>query len=144
MALDKSLTSGRRFGARYGRRVRHKFAKIEKEQKKGHTCPYCNADKVGRLAVGIWQCSKCNSKFTGKAYTITKKVVIKEEAPVEAVVAPEEMEAKEEEVHEDEKPQKYKEKRVEEPETQPDLMMEEEKPKKKAPKKKAEKKEEEE
>ena len=32
MALDKSVSSGKRFGSRYGRKVRHKFSKIEAEQ----------------------------------------------------------------------------------------------------------------
>ena len=140
MALDKSVASGKRFGTRYGRMIRHKFARIEQEQRKNHTCPYCKAEKVSRLAVGIWQCKNCNSKFTGKAYTILKKSVTKEEAPMEAVAAPEEVEAKEE-VTEDEKPQKYKEKKVEQPDEQPDLIDEEEirqkTPKKPTPKKRA-------
>ena len=110
MALDKTLTSGRRFGSRYGRRVRHKFSKVEAEQKKGHKCPYCAEPKVKRISVGIWECKKCGSKFTGKAYTIPKKAVIKEEEKKEEIEAIEETEEVEEETkEEEEKPQKYKE-----------------------------------
>jgi len=59
----------KRFGPRYGRRTKHKFAKIEIEQHKKHKCPYCNKDGVKRVSAGIWECKKCNQKFTGKAYT---------------------------------------------------------------------------
>lgn len=79
MALPKKLSSIKRFGARYGRTVKHKFAKIEHQQRKKYKCTYCNYTKVKRVAAGIWQCGKCNAKFTGKAYTIAKKIAIKEE-----------------------------------------------------------------
>jgi large subunit ribosomal protein L37Ae len=60
----------KRFGARYGRRPKVQFAKIESVQRAKHKCPYCNKVAVKRLAMGIWQCRKCISKFTSKAYTI--------------------------------------------------------------------------
>ncbi|MEE9525985.1 MAG: 50S ribosomal protein L37ae [Candidatus Woesearchaeota archaeon] len=75
MAAKKKLGSVKRFGARYGRRVKHKLAEIEAVQRGKHTCPYCRAKKVKRIAVGIWECKKCESKFTGKAYTIRKKSI---------------------------------------------------------------------
>ena len=71
--------STKRFGARYGGSVKHNFAKIEALQKTKYKCPYCHYFKVKRLSTGLWFCSKCNAKFTGKAYTILKKVVVKEE-----------------------------------------------------------------
>ena len=79
----EKLGSAKRFGARYGSKPKHKFAKIEKEQRKRHKCPYCNALKVRRIVMGIWHCKNCNAKFTGKAYTIAKSISF-EEAPVEA------------------------------------------------------------
>ena len=65
--LPKSI---KRFGARYGRRVRLRFGFLEREQRKLHKCPYCKAVKAKRLSVGIWECKKCKSKFTGKAYRV--------------------------------------------------------------------------
>jgi len=62
-----------RFGARYGRTPKKRFGQIEVEQRKLHKCPYCNRIKVKRVTTGIWQCRKCDAKFTGKAYTFTKK-----------------------------------------------------------------------
>ncbi len=73
MAKIKGLGSIKRFGSRYGRTVKLKLAKIEKEQRKKHKCPYCNSLQVKRVAVGIWFCKKCKTKFTGKAYTLAKE-----------------------------------------------------------------------
>lgn len=60
----------KRFGARYGLKPKTKFAKIESVQRSKHKCPFCNKKDVKRVAVGIWQCSKCGNKFTGKAYSV--------------------------------------------------------------------------
>ncbi|MBL7056208.1 50S ribosomal protein L37ae [Candidatus Woesearchaeota archaeon] len=89
--IDK-LGSARRFGARYGTKPKYKFAKIEKEQRKRHKCPYCHALQVRRIALGIWTCKKCEVKFTGKAYTISKKSVSVEPEPVIEEPREEEME----------------------------------------------------
>jgi large subunit ribosomal protein L37Ae len=110
MVLEKVLRSAKRFGARYGRKLRQKTAKIEAEQRKRHKCPYCHAPAVRRLAAGIWNCKKCSSKFTGKAYTIPKKIIIKQEISKEEIVEHEE----EKEEEEGEKAQTYKEKKKEE------------------------------
>ena len=94
----KSLGSVKRFGARYGRRVKHKLAAIEAIQKGKHTCPYCRAQKVKQLAVGIWHCKRCNSKFTARAYNINKTHIFEkkevEETHVEVEKTQEESEEK--------------------------------------------------
>ncbi|HII29839.1 50S ribosomal protein L37ae [Candidatus Woesearchaeota archaeon CG08_land_8_20_14_0_20_47_9] len=72
MANVKILASVKRFGPRYGRKVRYKVGKIESERREQKTCPYCHKERVKRIAAGIWQCKKCNSKFTGRAYTPTQ------------------------------------------------------------------------
>lgn len=74
----KELGSVKRFGPRYGRRVKHKLAKIESIQKGKQECPYCGAKKVKRVSTGIWTCGKCNAKFTGRAYSV-KKISTREE-----------------------------------------------------------------
>jgi len=63
------MTSTKRFGARYGRSTKAKFAQIEAQQRAKHKCPSCNKQGVKRVAMGIWQCMKCNVKFAGKAYS---------------------------------------------------------------------------
>lgn len=97
MKKQKTLRSAKRFGSRYGKRVKEKVAAIERVQKAKHKCPYCHYRKVRRLAVGIWQCNNCDSKFTGKAYTISKRktaAIFEEESP-EEILAEEEMEEEE-------------------------------------------------
>jgi large subunit ribosomal protein L37Ae len=76
---EKKKRSVKRFGARYGRTIRYRLAIIESEQKKKHKCPSCNAERVKRIAVGIWHCRKCDAKFTGRAYSLAKRVTIKNE-----------------------------------------------------------------
>ena len=74
MGGAKGLGPVKRLGVRYGRTVKHKLANIERAQKKPQICPYCKRPKAKRLSVGIYNCKKCNSKFTGKAYFLTEAV----------------------------------------------------------------------
>jgi len=62
----------KRFGARYGRKVRDRFAQVDVLQRKKQKCPYCQRLGVKRLAMGIWECPKCQTKFAGKAYFLQK------------------------------------------------------------------------
>lgn len=83
MAISKNVGSTKRYGARYGRTVRHIAGKIENMQRKAHKCPYCRQEKAKRVSAGIWNCKNCGSTFTGKAYTVSpaqkKKTVSAEE-----------------------------------------------------------------
>jgi|SRR3989338_5001523 len=98
MEPEEKLGSVKRFGARYGRKTKLKFSKIEAEQRKLHKCPYCSKIAVKRASIGIWQCKKCNAKFTGRAYSITKRVLAKEaEEIMEEPETKEEAEAEAEE-----------------------------------------------
>ena len=116
----EKLGSAKRFGARYGRTVKHNFARIEKEQRALHKCPYCNNDSVKRLSAGIWECRKCNAKFAGKAYTISKKIVIKDEITVEPVIK-----TMEELKYQKKKKKEEEAEDNEEPEQQADVQFEE-------------------
>ena len=62
--------SAGRFGARYGASLRKKVAEVEKSSRAKKKCPFCHKIGVKRVAMGIWQCRKCNEKFAGKAYDI--------------------------------------------------------------------------
>jgi len=81
MAKTKKITSTKRFGPRYGRTVKERLNKVEKEQKKSHKCPYCTYDQVKQQSVGIFICAKCETKFASKAYTVAKlpRIKIEEE-----------------------------------------------------------------
>jgi len=80
MVNTKKLGSVKRFGPRYGKKGKVKLAKIEAIQRGKHQCPYCHAWKVRRIASGIWECRKCDSKFTGKSYSIKKVIVTEDES----------------------------------------------------------------
>lgn len=70
MATKKIGTAGR-FGVRYGKRIRQKVADIEKKQRAKHKCPYCAKPRVHRVSTGIWECTACTAKFTGRAYEVS-------------------------------------------------------------------------
>lgn len=75
MATKKVKSTGR-FGARYGIKLRKRVREIEEQQKSKQTCPYCNKKgSVKRLSFGVWECKKCGSKFTSKAYMVTESEV---------------------------------------------------------------------
>jgi large subunit ribosomal protein L37Ae len=75
---EKTFGSVKRFGVRYGRTVKHNLSKIESELRKKQKCPYCSNFAAKRIASGIWNCRKCGAKFTGKAYSVSKKITVKE------------------------------------------------------------------
>ena len=64
----------KRYGVRYGKTNKERSAKIEVEQRKPQPCPSCLKPSARRLAVGIYQCRKCNTKFTGRAYSVTQEL----------------------------------------------------------------------
>jgi len=86
MVEIKKYGSTKRFGPRYGRKLKERFGKVEAEQRKKHKCPYCSALKAKRISVGIWECKRCNSKFTGKAYSVTKKITFEKEEEIPEVI----------------------------------------------------------
>lgn len=74
MATRTKYPSVKRFGSRYGRRVKEKLGKVEVENHLKSGCPFCNLAKVKRVSAGIWFCSKCESKFASGAYFVNKVV----------------------------------------------------------------------
>ncbi|MBS3815317.1 MAG: 50S ribosomal protein L37ae [Hadesarchaea archaeon] len=65
----KKIGSSGKYGPRYGTKIRKRVKDIEEEQKKSHRCPNCMAKKVKRVSTGIWKCTRCDTKFSAKAYT---------------------------------------------------------------------------
>jgi len=70
MVKKKSKGAGR-FGARYGSRLKEKFLEVESRQKKKYKCPLCLKPSVKRVSYGIWHCNKCDTKFAGRAYSLS-------------------------------------------------------------------------
>ncbi len=69
MSGKKKIGSAGRYGSRYGKKVRKLVSNIEKIQKKRHICPRCDMPYVKWLSAGVWNCSKCYTKFAGGAWT---------------------------------------------------------------------------
>jgi large subunit ribosomal protein L37Ae len=67
MRGGKGMT--KRFGARYGSRLRKKVEEIELEQRAIHVCSSCGRRAVRRVSVGVWQCRKCGYKFAAGAWS---------------------------------------------------------------------------
>lgn len=65
MAEDESA---KRYGPRYGKRIRSKVSEIEEDEKAKHECPECGSESLERKAKGIWKCSKCGNKVAGGAW----------------------------------------------------------------------------
>ena len=84
----RKLGGAKTYGSRYGRNLRNKVAAIRKLTSQRSKCPYCHFVAVKRIAPGIFTCRKCDAKFSGKAYTPAKQVIITiapaKEAPMEA------------------------------------------------------------
>jgi large subunit ribosomal protein L37Ae len=68
--MATKVGSSGRYGARYGKKLKSKINNVEKVQRKAQKCPYCSRLAVKRVAAGIYNCKKCESKFTGKAYVV--------------------------------------------------------------------------
>jgi len=66
--MAKKITA-KGFGARYGKSVREKYAKVKNKQKKKQECPFCKKT-VKRLSKGIWKCKSCGKKFASHTYYI--------------------------------------------------------------------------
>lgn len=64
----RKLKSAARFGARYGKKVRDRVLKVEREQNKKRICPHCKTGHLKRKAAGLFECTKCKTKLAGGAY----------------------------------------------------------------------------
>lgn len=96
MAKKKRFGSVKRFGSRYGRTIRERTSVIEQAKFSKHKCPYCEAIRVKRASLGVYECTKCLKRFTGKAYSPSEEIRTRLEQAVPA--APKEAEEDEEEV----------------------------------------------
>lgn len=57
--------SSKRFGSRYGSRIRKN---VDEAEDRDFECPECGSDSIERNAAGVWECQKCHNKFAGGAY----------------------------------------------------------------------------
>ncbi len=72
-----------RYGTRYGARNRNKVALVESQYKQDQKCPHCKKMSVVRLMAGVYECTKCKVKMTGRAYTVENSSKLVEEVKEE-------------------------------------------------------------
>jgi len=87
MAKAGRLGVVKRYGVRYGKRVKDKVDKIYAVRMSDNKCPYCRKRAVKRVSMGIWFCKACKAKFTGGAYSIGKQRTVKREEEKQEGVA---------------------------------------------------------
>jgi large subunit ribosomal protein L37Ae len=68
MGNTKKVGTAGRFSSRYGVGIRKRVLAVEAKQNSDHSCPFCGFSKVKREAAGLFNCHKCQAKFTGGAY----------------------------------------------------------------------------
>lgn len=68
MPKDKKILKG--LGAKYGTKLRKKYARVYSILKMKRKCPSCGTWKLKRKSVGIWECKSCKFIITGRAYDI--------------------------------------------------------------------------
>lgn len=52
----------------YGKKIRDMVNATQKNAKKRYKCPSCSRVTVRHTSLGVWQCTKCNTKFASGAY----------------------------------------------------------------------------
>ena len=57
-----------RYSARYGVGVKKRVLAVENRAKVPVACPFCGFSRIKREAAGLFNCQKCEAKFTGGAY----------------------------------------------------------------------------
>jgi len=58
-------------GPRYGIRIRRRVVEIDRIRGAASPCPRCATVTVRRVASGIFQCSRCGTRFASNAYAFS-------------------------------------------------------------------------
>ncbi len=58
-------------GPRYGIRIRRRVVEIDRAKRSSFPCPRCSTVTLRRVASGIFQCSRCRTRFASNAYTFS-------------------------------------------------------------------------
>lgn len=55
-------------GPRYGIRVRRRVLEIDRSRGRSAACPRCSTVTVRRVASGVFECPRCDTRFASGAY----------------------------------------------------------------------------
>jgi large subunit ribosomal protein L37Ae len=74
-------------GPRYGIRIRRRVLELDRARELDSACPKCSTVTVARIASGVFQCSRCSTKFASGAYLFTPAPPITRSEKDEAAAA---------------------------------------------------------
>jgi large subunit ribosomal protein L37Ae len=55
-------------GPRYGLRIRRRVIDIDRAREKPAACPRCSTVTLRRVASGVFECSRCHTRYASNAY----------------------------------------------------------------------------
>jgi len=55
-------------GPRYGLRIRRRVIDIDRAREKPAACPRCSTVTLHRVASGVFECSRCRTRYASNAY----------------------------------------------------------------------------
>jgi len=55
-------------GPRYGLRIRRRVIDIDRVRERPAACPRCSTVTLRRVASGVFECSRCHTRFASNAY----------------------------------------------------------------------------
>ncbi len=55
-------------GARYGIRIRRRVLDLDRARQAASPCPKCSTVTVRRRASGVYECTRCKTRFASNAY----------------------------------------------------------------------------
>jgi large subunit ribosomal protein L37Ae len=58
-------------GPRYGIRIRRRVVEIDRVRSASSACPRCATVTLKRVASGIFECSRCGTRFASNAYAFS-------------------------------------------------------------------------
>ncbi|HEY6238380.1 MAG TPA: 50S ribosomal protein L37ae [Thermoplasmata archaeon] len=58
-------------GPRYGIRIRRRVLELDRARELDAACPRCSTVTVARVASGVFECSRCGTRFASGAYLFT-------------------------------------------------------------------------
>ncbi|MFB6204169.1 MAG: 50S ribosomal protein L37ae [Candidatus Nanohaloarchaea archaeon] len=93
--MARKNRSSKRFGSRYGSRIRKN---VDEAESRDAECPECGSSEVKRTAAGIWECQKCGNKAAGGAYRMDTGAKEMLKKALQTEVAVEELEEAKDEI----------------------------------------------
>lgn len=57
----------------YGKKIRHAVRAAARKASAHYRCPKCSRPAVRRVSAAVWQCRKCDTKFSSGTYEFKQR-----------------------------------------------------------------------